>query len=309
MTVHSNKAFHDLMVDEYKRMNSECDCNAQSEVPGGFWCQIVDLGMLILRHLMFWKSHSRDYRSRCLEATGFSVAGKYRCALRLLTWDESSEEADYALHRYLRGLIFGLRGKPESAFVEFNAACNNEPYYDGKQRFSIARDIAMKQLRRKRMYGNAPLPTLSDWIDPSRKHDILLKLYEQICVNWRMLVDVRFKLLALVPVVSIAVLTGVLSTEGFGKGLPSHIKIGLCLFGFILTSGLAVYDRRNSELHDDLISRGRRIEYELGIDTGQFRGRLSSISVFVTHDVATKLIYISSLLAWLLGFFVIIVSS
>lgn len=52
------------------------------------------------------------------------------------------------------------------------------------------------------------------------------------------------------------------------------MRAGVIVFGFLITLVLYIYDGRNSEFYDDLISRGRRIEEELGIDTGQFRGRL-----------------------------------
>ena len=61
--------------------------------------------------------------------------------------------------------------------------------------------------------------------------------------------------------------------------------------------GLFIYDKRNSELHDDLISQGRKIEEELGIETGIFRGRLNSTGI-IKHDVATNLVYFSTLMAW-----------
>ena len=37
-----------------------------------------------------------------------------------------------------------------------------------------------------------------------------------------------------------------------------------------MSGGLWIYDTRNNELYDELISRGRRIEAELGIHTGAY---------------------------------------
>ena len=45
----------------------------------------------------------------------------------------------------------------------------------------------------------------------------------------------------------------------------------------------------------------RKIEEELGIDTGLFRGRLKTYNKFIKHDIATNLIYGTVLLAWLLA--------
>ena len=70
--------------------------------------------------------------------------------------------------------------------------------------------------------------------------------------------------------------------------------------------GLFIYDKRNSELHDDLISQGRKIEEELGIETGIFRGRLNSTGI-IKHDVATNLAYFSTFIAWVAALVIIIV--
>jgi hypothetical protein len=55
-----------------------------------------------------------------------------------------------------------------------------------------------------------------------------------------------------------------------------------------------------SQLHDELISRGRRIEFELGVGAGQFRGRPKSWR-FVKHDVATLMVYLATLGAWIVA--------
>jgi Polyketide cyclase / dehydrase and lipid transport len=81
------------------------------------------------------------------------------------------------------------------------------------------------------------------------------------------------------------------------------------------TAALFVYDRRNSQLHDDLISRGRRVEKELGIDTGHFLGRqtvserlpilpllpgISRIRIIpVSHRFGINLIYGTAIFDWL----------
>jgi hypothetical protein len=60
-----------------------------------------------------------------------------------------------------------------------------------------------------------------------------------------------------------------------------------------------VYDRRNSELYNDMISRGRRLEQELGVETG---GRRARSNQFIKHDTAIHLIYGVSMAAWLVSF-------
>jgi hypothetical protein len=76
-----------------------------------------------------------------------------------------------------------------------------------------------------------------------------------------------------------------------------RILIGICLglTSFMLTVPEAVSNVANhayrNHFYDDLFSRGRRIEEELGIDTGQFRGRLNPSNWLIQHDVVTNLIY------------------
>src|SRR4051812_1261838 len=99
---------------------------------------------------------------------------------------------------------------------------------------------------------------------PPAREEVLLALYREVCASWRSLVDVRFKLLALVPAVSAALLSTLLSRKTGDAGLSPAAGVVIGFFGFVVTLALAVYDRRNSQLHDELISRGRRIERELG---------------------------------------------
>jgi hypothetical protein len=129
-----------------------------------------------------------------------------------------------------------------------------------------------------------------------QKPELLMSLYSEVCTSWRSLVDVRFKLLGLVPAVSGVALGTLLS----GDGLSAGAGIAIAVFGLVVTLSLFVYEQRNSQLHDELISRGRRIEKELGITVGQFLGRPGSWK-FVKHDTAIGAIYIVTAAAWLAG--------
>jgi hypothetical protein len=151
--------------------------------------------------------------------------------------------------------------------------------------------------RDNRIYSTTKLPTLREGIIVSTNKDLMLKIYDRACQTWRELVAVRFRLLAIVPGVSLLLLATILSSEGPGKGLTPGLKIFLSILGLFVTAGLLIYDLRNSMLHDDLISRARKIEDELGVDTGVFRGRLKAGRV-IQHDNATRLIYGASLAGW-----------
>jgi hypothetical protein len=149
--------------------------------------------------------------------------------------------------------------------------------------------------RANRYYKTIDLPTLTVGIEPSQKPEILSMLYREVFSGWHMLTDVRFKLLGLIPVISGVVLFSLLSNKADG---PSTLaRLGIALFGLLITIALFVYDKRNSELYDDIISRGRKIEEELGIDTGLFLGRRESAHKLIKHDIATNLIYGTALVA------------
>ncbi|WP_330766954.1 hypothetical protein [Rhodococcus sp. M8-35] len=125
---------------------------------------------------------------------------------------------------------------------------------------------------------------------------VLSLLYGEVCDSWHELVGVRFKLLALVPSVSVITL-GILFAR---TDINPILAIGLSAFGVIVTAMLMIYDQRNSQLHNELISRGRRIEYELGVSVGQFLGRPKSRRL-IKHDIATLTIYLASIGGWVFG--------
>ena len=137
-------------------------------------------------------------------------------------------------------------------------------------------------------------PVASEGSILQRHPELLMGLYGEVCSSWRSLVEVRFKLLGLVPAVSAVALATLLS----GDGLSVGAGIAIAVFGLLVTFSLFVYDQRNSQLHDELISRGRRIEHELGVSVGQFLGRPGSWR-FVKHDTAVTTIYLVTAAAWL----------
>lgn len=155
--------------------------------------------------------------------------------------------------------------------------------------------------REERAYKATELPTLQSNATAHVNSELLLKLYEETCTTWRALVDVRFKLLALVPTASLVALATLVTTEESTRFLGFRLLFSI--LGFVTTIGLLIYDSRNSELHNDLISRGRKIEEELGVHTGVFRGRLNPKGL-IRHNTATRLIYGSALVAWIAAIWV-----
>lgn len=147
--------------------------------------------------------------------------------------------------------------------------------------------------------------TLDKTDDPPR---VLLAVYTEVVGAWRSLTEVRFKLLALLPPVTAVALGVVVSPTGPLAGTGRGLRIAAATFGLLVTVGLFLYDRRNDELYDDLISRGRRVEYELGLHTGVFLGRPDArrvhwgggrTSSLVNHHNALMLIYGTVIASWI----------
>jgi hypothetical protein len=134
--------------------------------------------------------------------------------------------------------------------------------------------------------------------DATLQSDAARALYSEVAAAWRQLTDVRFKLLAFLPAVSGIGLFQLLSPEAALSDAPRWSKALAAAFGLFITVGLFVYDRRNSELYDDLVSRGKHLEHELGASSGVFLGRLGGRWP-VRHDMALFTIYLTTLAAWL----------
>jgi hypothetical protein len=70
----------------------------------------------------------------------------------------------------------------------------------------------------------------------------------------KLLTDIRFRLLVLVPPL-VAVGVTLLSNPTFGGGASPLAMIGVGLLGLSITFGVVLYDLRNSQLYDALINR------------------------------------------------------
>jgi len=145
----------------------------------------------------------------------------------------------------------------------------------------------------------------------------LVTEYTQVNENFRMLADIRFKLLALIPTLG-GVAIFLLSKMEQGAPEP---QLGYSLLflisglGFVATLGVTFYDQRNSALYNALIARARYLETELelpvrpkererlGLVGGQFkerpaRDRYLFRYIELGHDSGLALIYGAVLGAW-----------
>jgi hypothetical protein len=97
--------------------------------------------------------------------------------------------------------------------------------------------------------------------DRERERD--LADYDATTSYFRTLVDVRFKLLALIPVVTGAAIA-------WSPRRPDD-KLALAALGLIVTFALALYDERNTEVYDALKVRAKCLEAKLGFSPEQPR--------------------------------------
>ena len=154
-----------------------------------------------------------------------------------------------------------------------------------------------------RHYGTNPLPALKPGDSVARPEDeltIRLALYSEAVGVWRKLTETRFALLALVPAVSLLAWIQLLNADAFRSGVGPVLGALISVAGFELVRSLQTYDRRNDDLYDDVISRARRIEAELSVDTGLFLGRPNPKRTGIDHSTAVDGIYRVCKVGWIL---------
>jgi hypothetical protein len=156
---------------------------------------------------------------------------------------------------------------------------------------------------------------------PTGRHRQLEREYAEVNNNFRAFMDIRFKLLALLPplggvAVFVLSMIGLSTSESVVSITDSRcltvIVIGI--FGFIASLAITIYDQRNSELYNALIHRAKYLEelFESKNSPGALREREHGgqfqerpgqhRSLFrivpVGHDIALSLLYGSVLGAW-----------
>ena len=118
--------------------------------------------------------------------------------------------------------------------------------------------------------------------------------YSQVCDNFRLLTDIRFKLLTIMP---IGTGTGLALTIG-----KPQISIVVGLFGLAVTAGVALYNLRNDQLYNELVGRAAQLERMMNLKDGAFAQRPRawlSIGPLKVDHAKIWWVYLSSLSAWL----------
>lgn len=133
----------------------------------------------------------------------------------------------------------------------------------------------------------------------------LLKEYGEVLSAFRLLTDIRFKLLAFLPIASAA--AAVLLKDQ----VLTMAGLLLSMFGLVVTTGLAIYNTRNDQLYGDLVARAAAIERILGLPDGAFANRprpwltvtLLGVRCNVDHGTGVSTIYAASFAVWLFGIY------
>ena len=127
------------------------------------------------------------------------------------------------------------------------------------------------------------------------KEQILLAEYTEVCRSYHSISEFRGKLLALLPVVSGAGIS-LLISKNFSIDSSHLLAVGV--FGALVTLGLFFYELRGIQKCKRLIILGGQLESALNIELGQFRDRPKRTG-FIGAETAGWVVYITVLLGWL----------
>jgi hypothetical protein len=137
-------------------------------------------------------------------------------------------------------------------------------------------------------------------VTPSNR-EALLGEYTQVGNNFRLLTDIRFKLLAFLPIAAGAAAAVV---AAFGDATVPALAFSL--FGLTVTIGLVTYNVRNDQLYDTLVARAAALERRLGDPDGAFANRprpwlsmqFGRARWPVNHRFGVGAIYLASIGLW-----------
>lgn len=153
------------------------------------------------------------------------------------------------------------------------------------------------------MTNHAPSP--ADRVAP--RHASLLTEYGEVLGNFKLLTDIRFKLLAFLPIAAAAAAALRIGDEDADSTELLGI-VALSAFGLVVTIGLVAYNIRNDQLYDALVGRAAAIERDLGLPDGAFANRPMPWFQFklgrdwrIDHRTSVALIYSASIALWFVG--------
>jgi hypothetical protein len=101
---------------------------------------------------------------------------------------------------------------------------------------------------------------------PLATPQIRLEVYKEVVAQFRALTDIRFKLLTLLPL-------GTVATIFLAKDDSLIVEPVVAAFALIVTICVATYNKRNDQHYDELIAIAGQFERDLGLTTGGFSQR------------------------------------
>jgi hypothetical protein len=130
----------------------------------------------------------------------------------------------------------------------------------------------------------------------ARKTEIAKAEYTEVVTQFRALTDIRFKLLAFLPLGTVAGAVFVQQTGALMK------EPAIAAFAFVVTVCIATYNKRNDQFYDELVKRAAELERSLEVENGSFMDRpkewLKYGFVTVGHRWPIGLIYAASASLW-----------
>ena len=100
--------------------------------------------------------------------------------------------------------------------------------------------------------------------EDDRTQEIALAEYKEVVAQFRILTDIRFKLLAFLPLGTVAAAV-IVPANKVSPAIPA--------FAFVVTLCIATYNKRNDQFYDELVARAAELERELQIEHGSFANR------------------------------------
>jgi hypothetical protein len=132
--------------------------------------------------------------------------------------------------------------------------------------------------------------------EDDRAKKIALAEYKEVVTQFRILTDIRFKLLTYLPLGTVAAAVFAQRTDDLMK------QPAIPAFAFVVTLCMATYDKRNDQHYDELVARAGELERELHIEHGSFSYRpkpwLKYGFVSVEHRWPIGLIYAAAASLW-----------
>src|SRR5262249_12668187 len=125
--------------------------------------------------------------------------------------------------------------------------------------------------------------------------DYKLEEYKLVVSQFQKLTDIRFLLLAYLPLGTVA--TVFISKDDLILNQPA-----VAAFAFVVTLCIATYNKRNDQLYNELVARAAELERDLGLDHGSFAHRPNAWLKFgpvrVEHGWPIGLVYAAAAALW-----------